>query len=360
MAYSPQLLKLPNWMCFKSLDHKQPMNPHNGFPGSITSVNNWGTFGQAKQAAKRFGFGGVSFVLQRHHKIVCIDIDECIHDGVIADSAKSIVNWFNTYTTISASGEGLHLYLFGEIPKSLDVKPATLDKPLLGIKAIEVFAWGKAFAETGQQVKGTPLLLSHDNGNLSLFYKRLGYSEPKPIQAPPQGDYTGNGKGAIEWACNQLALTTDGRNNRYNSLAFWLGQLCGGGQLREADCEPLKTVARAIGLEEFEIEPTFRSGFNSGLQQPLYPKPKPMVRGFRGRMVRTVPLNKLKGGIKTWQDLLPDYTPQIEVDHDRIELYRQIQQPPPYTGTAESSINDLMELAKRLGGELTYEQEFAF
>ena len=75
---------------------------------------------------------------------------------------------------------------------------------------------------------------------------------------------------ALENELELLAQATEGhRNETLNRTAFNLGQIVQTGWLeREAVERLLEETARAIGLEETEIERTLKSGLEAGLRKP--------------------------------------------------------------------------------------------
>lgn len=85
-------------------------------------------------------FDGLSFVLTEEDPIVCIDLDNCIKDGRISLFAKSVVKTFEgSYMELSASTEGIHIFLKGNIPANLNQQN----------KGIEIYKTNRCIAMTG-------------------------------------------------------------------------------------------------------------------------------------------------------------------------------------------------------------------
>ena len=121
-----QLVQLPQWCCWRAawrVDKqgegkwtKPPYQP-DGRPASSTDPATWAEFGECLLAYQLRGFDGIGFVFTVDAGIVGIDLDKCIaEDGTIAEWALKAVHRFNSFTELSPSGTGLHIYARGQIP----------------------------------------------------------------------------------------------------------------------------------------------------------------------------------------------------------------------------------------------------
>ena len=82
-------------------------------------------------------------------------------------------------------------------------------------------------------------------------------------------DDTLYGTAALEGIVAEMAATPEGqRNDMLFKLSCRLGSLVAGGELSEASAEQIKDAAAKAGLDNNEIEKTFNSGFNTGMQEP--------------------------------------------------------------------------------------------
>ena len=52
-------------------------------------------------------YDGVGLLLQQDQPYVAIDLDHCIKDGKLTRETREIVDFFDSYTEISPSGEGI-------------------------------------------------------------------------------------------------------------------------------------------------------------------------------------------------------------------------------------------------------------
>jgi putative DNA primase/helicase len=72
-----------------------------------------------------------------------VDLDHCIVDGVLSDTAKSIVQKLSTYTEISPSGDGIKMICRGTLPPGRRRDGG-----------IEMYDRGRFFTLTGRELRG--------------------------------------------------------------------------------------------------------------------------------------------------------------------------------------------------------------
>ena len=103
-----QLREEARWILHKD---KRPMSL-GGWWLSINQESEWSTFDNAR--ASEFG-DGIGFVLNGDG-VVCIDLDDCVADGVINQQAKDLIDSLpKTFVEFSPSGRGLHIWGYGHI-----------------------------------------------------------------------------------------------------------------------------------------------------------------------------------------------------------------------------------------------------
>jgi len=123
-------------------DRKRPIQV-NGRPASSTNETTWTTFDRARSSELGDGLG---FALG--DGVACIDLDHCLVDGRLTDSAASVVGACRgTYIEISPSGEGLHIFGFAEVGKGRN------------LGGIEVYDRGRFVTVTLRRFKRAPLIL---------------------------------------------------------------------------------------------------------------------------------------------------------------------------------------------------------
>ena len=133
-----ELTDRPQWVCHN--EHKRPNNPHTGLPASVTDPTTWGTFEQACEAVKASKGVGIGFVLTANDPFACIDLDACIAaDGALSPLARSVLDRFDTWTEVSRSGCGLHVWIKARVPGGGRRIPG-----------VEVYSEGRFIAMTGK------------------------------------------------------------------------------------------------------------------------------------------------------------------------------------------------------------------
>ena len=182
----PQTLKqLPRWILWRLeiRDGNQTKVPYriDGLRASITNTNDWKDFDTACRAFDPAKYNGLGFVLTKEDNIVCIDLDHCIgDDGQICDEAMNIVNLLNSWTEVSQSGKGLHIFVRGTKPTDkCRATPRTF-------KSIEIYDSDRYIALTGNHLPNTPLEIIKLKGSLEslcdLYFPKLESTSPQAIK----------------------------------------------------------------------------------------------------------------------------------------------------------------------------------
>jgi primase-polymerase (primpol)-like protein len=90
---------------------KRPISAR-GWYCSVTDSKAWSTYEEAKASSKGDGLG---FVLNGDG-VVCIDLDDCVVDGVPSEKAQELLDSLpRTFVELSPSGRGLHVWGFGQV-----------------------------------------------------------------------------------------------------------------------------------------------------------------------------------------------------------------------------------------------------
>jgi len=179
----PQTLKqLPRWILWRLeiRDGNQTKVPYrtDGLRASCTNPNDWTDFVTASRAFDPAKYNGLGFVLKKEDNIVCIDLDHCIgDDGQICDEAMNIVKIMNSWTEISQSGKGLHIFVRGTKPTDKSkATPRTF-------KSIEIYDRDRYIALTGNHLPNTPSEIIERQGTLKSL---CAFYFPKLESTPPQ------------------------------------------------------------------------------------------------------------------------------------------------------------------------------
>ena len=106
-----ELKQLPQWVCHRN---KMPFNPVTGAPAKAGQPVTWARFEDAMNSSGSYDGIGFEF---NNNGIVGIDLDKVIaDDGTVFAEAAEIVSMLDSYTEVSPSGKGMHIFVNGDIP----------------------------------------------------------------------------------------------------------------------------------------------------------------------------------------------------------------------------------------------------
>ncbi|MEU6543888.1 DNA primase [Streptomyces sp. NPDC046859] len=113
-------------------------------PASSTDPATWSSYSAAKRSTAGVGIG---FVLSPTDRLVCIDLDHALADGVLASWARDIVDRLpQTYIEVSPSGTGLHIWGYGSVGRGRRIRR--------GESCVEVYDRGRYITVTGEPFEG--------------------------------------------------------------------------------------------------------------------------------------------------------------------------------------------------------------
>src|SRR3989344_2535564 len=149
---------------------KVPYMP-NGQRASSTDSATWSTYTEVVAVQDRFSGIGIVFA----GSLLGVDIDHCITDSIVSLPVAAFVETAETYTEISPSRTGLHLYM-------RLTEPMRLERNRYG--NFEVYTSGRFFTVTGQPwAKSYPLRTVIPEEAFSLL-RMLGYPWNKETSSP--------------------------------------------------------------------------------------------------------------------------------------------------------------------------------
>lgn len=136
----------PRWVGFFVRDGKKVPcivdNPTRN--ASCTNPATWRRFGAALAGLRAGHYDGVGYALGGEY--IVADLDHCIRDGQMDPRAAEIVARLDTYTELSVSGAGIHIWLAGNLPEGRGRK----------LDGIEVYCGRRFIIMTGNRLPGTP------------------------------------------------------------------------------------------------------------------------------------------------------------------------------------------------------------
>jgi|GEM_PF-3130916 len=160
-SFPPALKQRDQWLLWKTTDdgRKIPRAPwETGDPlqyVSATDPSNWVSFAEARQWQSKLPHGlELAFVVTRGDDLVFLDLDDVVHDGGPTQAAQALVDQSGSYTAVSTSGTGLHLFVHGSLSDGVKSLTGPLDDDERG--RVEVYDRSRFVALTGNHLAGTP------------------------------------------------------------------------------------------------------------------------------------------------------------------------------------------------------------
>lgn len=140
---------------------KVPYAPRTGTLAKTNDPTTWGTFQQAWAAYLQQGYDGLGFVLQADDPYLVLDLDGCRdpRTGALTTEAEVLVARFDTYTEVSPSGTGVHVFMQAPSPAGVNV-----------VKPYEVYSIGHLITVTGERLPDAPATVAPRQAALEAWY----------------------------------------------------------------------------------------------------------------------------------------------------------------------------------------------
>ncbi|MCL2298635.1 MAG: DNA primase, partial [Firmicutes bacterium] len=170
--FPAELAALPQWVCWRlekdakgERDTKVPYNPKSGGKASSTNPDTWTSLDFAARACELHRYSGLGFMFIKEAGIVGIDIDHCIVDGALNETAAEIFAKLPpTYIEVSPSGTGLHIFLRGAMPDGGSRNAKT---------GVEMYSHARYFTMTGKHYGDCPVVVAEDGGALAWIHEQF-------------------------------------------------------------------------------------------------------------------------------------------------------------------------------------------
>jgi len=206
----------------------------------------WRTFGAALAAVKAGEGEACWYALDPESGIVAVDLDHCRdpESGVLLPFARAFVAMLDSYTEISPSGTGVHVYLRAAKPS-----------PECRRGLVECYDSGRFMSITGAHLAGTPATIEPRQDELEAFFK-LAFP---PKQAAPAARETST-PAPVNMDDQELLKRMLGASNGAAIRALWEGSTTAhDGDDSSADLALCNHLAFWTGKDATRVDRLFRS-----------------------------------------------------------------------------------------------------
>ncbi len=161
---------------------KVPIDPATGDLAKSNSPDTWADLDTAQQYDdKDSDTQGTGFMFNSEGLLAGVDLDDCRDPGTgeIDDWARDVVNRLDSFTEVSPSGTGLHVYVLGFVPDGGN-------RAAVGEGEIEIYDKTRYFTVTGDHVEDTPESVEQRNDALSAVHGEYVTDDTEDAQEAPE------------------------------------------------------------------------------------------------------------------------------------------------------------------------------
>jgi primase-polymerase (primpol)-like protein len=187
MFVPDELRKTPNWVLWRleNRDGKSTKIPYysGGKMASTTDPSTWAAYETIEQDLTQ-QYDGIGFCAgEKPGTFILIDIDHCISaDGTVSELATTIIQKADSYTEISPSGKGIHIFAGGHLVQSKKTEKA------------EIYGHSRYFTFTGDIYNNKKIFRVLSPQDITEIYKMIADTGPaidiRPMNDTPQGTCT--------------------------------------------------------------------------------------------------------------------------------------------------------------------------
>lgn len=208
--------------------------------GKSNDPSTWLTFDEAV----RMGKGNICFALDGDG-LIALDLDDCVdEDGTLHPNARKIVQLCPSYTEVSLSGHGLHIFGYAKLPFPGRKK---------GV--LEIYGANRFIAVTGNVFEDRHELRDIQTG-VDILIKRFFTERKQPVMPRPRPVSDLDDKALLE------RITQSPQGDKF--MRLWNGDISDYPSHSEADMALCRILAFWTGGDESRIDYLFRQ---SGLMR---------------------------------------------------------------------------------------------
>lgn len=243
----PQELKLiPNWVVWRSKPPKKfPYNPETGASAKADNPETWGSYETAVSAFNTGSYDGIGFELGAADNLsgyTVVDLDHVLTNGQPSSEDEEIVRMLGSYTEISQSGEGLHIFVRGK-------KPGERCKN----DHIEMYDRNRFIAMTGNLYGNQSNIMTRTESISNFYFHEFGSDKnfEKPAIMPSKSD--------DDFSVLQKARNSKKNGKLFSDLYDHGDTSSYNGDNSSADMALCNFLALRTNCDEVQIDRLFRS-----------------------------------------------------------------------------------------------------
>ena len=192
--FPEQMKSLDQWLLWKNTDDglKIPRAPwETGDPLRYVDAmdpSNWVSFDEAQHWQSKLPQNfNLAYALTRDDGIVFLDLDDVIIDGEPSPAAQTIIERANSYTAVSTSKTGIHIFINGSLDEDIKSLTGPIDEG--SDQSLEVYDRNRFVAVTGDHLERTPTEITPGDPFLSELedeYASVSSGKPDRTISEPQ------------------------------------------------------------------------------------------------------------------------------------------------------------------------------
>jgi len=294
-----ELKNTPQWILFKlemSADGGIKKHPFKEMDNNSWQMGWKGTSTSFETASRTFinnsDYGCLGFVMSESDPFTVIDKDHVIdpETGKINDEASEEIKLLNSYSEVSVSGTGIHVFVKAKSPEAGRKKeqPDGTDR--------EMYSSSRSITMTGNHLKGTPLTINPRQDVVDQLYEKWFIDDAREIKSSTVSMEENTVTSLAQTGQNDFKTDDDiiefAKNNNKTFKKLYDGNMTGYSSPSEADeaffrvtsfyttdIDQIERIARKSNLnrDKWEKNPNYlRDSIKKVLDSPTLPKLQPI------------------------------------------------------------------------------------